>query len=787
EVVFAVAMTFMATRPQSARPSSAVASHHRAKTNKITLGMYRFRPGTSSLEKVGPVDVHTPVLTLLALLADDTSPFTVIVGRQSEPTAWYHTNKDGYVLKKHPAHCTWKHVREALCGGRHSPDYVATHDNKNIHWPVAVAKFDDGRLRVLTRHALLVLLKELETACPGQTNAVHPFCIQAFVPPAKRVRYISIYTLVRNVGDCHVVVAELTSNYKEQPHDNGDGSNDVDITKEPIEILEAVGYIVENSLMVESIKRTTLLLIHHVNRKQSASSTPVISKLIAEYMIHTKDNEVYLTAILGTETTILSTREDQGNNQGGRGGATHAVTKQVKAFARSLQGSTELYEAAERHASECQDEAAKLQQQVAALEVELDQVKAKLDTSTAHADAQRKIKCLEGRIELQDRQIATLESTVAVHEASAVTAAAGLDRERVLFCEALTASQAKVDSLTAVVAQLEREKSELHAQVLSQAHALHAAAGTVEALQGAVDKQKLLTHQVSSSLRELQVQVNLVEAENDKFKALLPFASVKKVNWCSKMHLHEFAMDWPEYRMEIGVLNRCLSAHFSVLKRIFSQFAKVKVPLVAPHIALGRTHPLLPNQLNYAQLVALLERCHIVTTRCSQFTPPQVEPLFTKCTAARWHQTHGPKLTTAGMSLPRGLLLVEFMELLVRVAHVRGGGKSGLVAESLHKMVEDCIYPHVHWKDVEAAAMVFTGYCFRDRDEVEPLAEETSTGPTFEWCQRHATRLHCLVACGYVEKASDGNLYNSMMVLSPDGTVVFNYRKVLRRLYVGID
>ncbi|ETV69454.1 hypothetical protein, variant 1 [Aphanomyces astaci] len=73
--------------------------------------------------------------------------------------------------------------------------------------------------------------------------------------------------------------------------------------------------------------------------------------------------------------------------------------------------------------------------------------------------------------------------------------------------------------------------------------------------------------------------------------------------------------------------------------------------------------------------------------------------------------------------------------------------------------------------------MVFTGYCFRDRDEVEPLAEETSTGPTFEWCQRHATRLHCLVACGYVEKASDGNLYNSMMVLSPDGTVVFNYRK----------
>ncbi|ETV93760.1 hypothetical protein H310_12326 [Aphanomyces invadans] len=725
-------MTFLATRPQSARPSTA---HHRTKTNKITLGTYRFRPGTSSLERVGPVDVHTPVLTLLGLMADDMSPLyhsvhhlkmhrfrahlpsTVIIGRHSEPCAWYYTNKEGYVLKKHAAHCTWKNVRDAFCG-RYTPRHMEHGQDKNVHWPVAVAKFDDGRMRVLTLHALYTLLRSLDAEFPAKTADIHPFCIQAFVPPAKRVRYISIYTLVRNIGDCHVVVAELASNYKEQSHDSG---HDVDVTKEPIEILEA-----EHSMMVESIKRTTLLLIHHVNRKNSASNTPVISKLIAEYMIHTKDNEVYLTAILGVSwqngdqvqmadfqtekirdlTAIDDVTNQARNNATGatvaKGLHQNAVVKQVKQFARSLQGSTELYEAAERHASECQAAAETLQAQVVELQAELEHVKAKLDTSTAHADAQRKIKCLEGRIELQEKEIAKLDATLAAYETNTAKATADLDRERVLFCEALKAAQVKIVTLTDTIAQLEQDKAQLNTQVSAHAQAMRAAAGTIEALQGAVDKQKLSTHQVSSSLRDLQIQLNAMEAENDKLKALVPFASVKKISWCSKMHLHDFAMEWPDYRMEIGVLNRALGAHYSVLKRIFTQYLTLKVPLIGPTIPLGRTHPLLSNQLNYAQLLACMETCHIITTR---FTPPQLEVLYTKCTAARWHQTHGPKLTTAGVSMPRGIVLIEFMELLVRVAHIRGGGKSGLVGEKFHTLVEDCIYPQVRWKDIEAVAL----------------------------------------------------------------------------------
>lgn len=77
--------------------------------------------------------------------------------------------------------------------------------------------------------------------------------------------------------------------------------------------------------------------------------------------------------------------------------------------------------------------------------------------------------------------------------------------------------------------------------------------------------------------------------------------------------------------------------------------------------------------------------------------------------------------------------------------------------------------------------MALTGYVFETRAHVEPLAEVAGAGETFAWCQRHAQRLHCLVLCGYVEKAkdneSDSSLYNAMMVVSPTGELVCNPRK----------
>jgi len=74
--------------------------------------------------------------------------------------------------------------------------------------------------------------------------------------------------------------------------------------------------------------------------------------------------------------------------------------------------------------------------------------------------------------------------------------------------------------------------------------------------------------------------------------------------------------------------------------------------------------------------------------------------------------------------------------------------------------------------------MVFTGYCFDKKEDVEAVAEHQD-GKTFQWCKAQASRLKCLIACGYVEKGNeDGVLYNSMMILSPEGELVYNARKV---------
>jgi len=72
--------------------------------------------------------------------------------------------------------------------------------------------------------------------------------------------------------------------------------------------------------------------------------------------------------------------------------------------------------------------------------------------------------------------------------------------------------------------------------------------------------------------------------------------------------------------------------------------------------------------------------------------------------------------------------------------------------------------------------MAFTGYVFKSKADVARVAEVAGQGQTFRWCQRQAHRLHCLVTCGYVEKEGV-LLYNSMLVVSPDGELVRNPRK----------
>ncbi|KAF4130047.1 Carbon-nitrogen hydrolase [Phytophthora infestans] len=72
--------------------------------------------------------------------------------------------------------------------------------------------------------------------------------------------------------------------------------------------------------------------------------------------------------------------------------------------------------------------------------------------------------------------------------------------------------------------------------------------------------------------------------------------------------------------------------------------------------------------------------------------------------------------------------------------------------------------------------MMFTGYVFDLKADVAQVAEVAGQGDTFHWCQHQALQLHCMVTCGYVEKEGE-LLYNSMMVVNPDGELVCNPRK----------
>ncbi|TDH72560.1 hypothetical protein CCR75_003676 [Bremia lactucae] len=78
--------------------------------------------------------------------------------------------------------------------------------------------------------------------------------------------------------------------------------------------------------------------------------------------------------------------------------------------------------------------------------------------------------------------------------------------------------------------------------------------------------------------------------------------------------------------------------------------------------------------------------------------------------------------------------------------------------------------------EVAKTSMAFTGYVFKTKADVTAMAEMAGKGRTFWWCRRQARRLRCIVTCGYVEKEGE-LLYNSMLVVSPDGELMCNPRK----------
>ena len=87
---------------------------------------------------------------------------------------------------------------------------------------------------------------------------------------------------------------------------------------------------------------------------------------------------------------------------------------------------------------------------------------------------------------------------------------------------------------------------------------------------------------------------------------------------------------------------------------------------------------------------------------------------------------------------------------------------------------------HEAWK-LGSQLVVFpelflTGYSFKNEAEAARVAER-ATGPTFRNMRGVAIELESYVAYGYLE-ADDAGLYNSCMIIGPDGEIRCKYRKV---------
>lgn len=72
--------------------------------------------------------------------------------------------------------------------------------------------------------------------------------------------------------------------------------------------------------------------------------------------------------------------------------------------------------------------------------------------------------------------------------------------------------------------------------------------------------------------------------------------------------------------------------------------------------------------------------------------------------------------------------------------------------------------------------LAFSGYDFRDRDELECLAEPFRDGPTAALLHELAKARNAVIVAGYAERAQEG-CYNSAMLVCPDDTA-HNYRKI---------
>ncbi|CAI4043910.1 amidase SKDI_10G2640 [Saccharomyces kudriavzevii IFO 1802] len=70
-----------------------------------------------------------------------------------------------------------------------------------------------------------------------------------------------------------------------------------------------------------------------------------------------------------------------------------------------------------------------------------------------------------------------------------------------------------------------------------------------------------------------------------------------------------------------------------------------------------------------------------------------------------------------------------------------------------------------------------TGYSFHSRKDILPHVTGKDEGPSFQLAKSISEKFQCYTIIGYPEKADEQKLYNSALVMNPQGKRIFNYRK----------
>jgi predicted amidohydrolase len=97
--------------------------------------------------------------------------------------------------------------------------------------------------------------------------------------------------------------------------------------------------------------------------------------------------------------------------------------------------------------------------------------------------------------------------------------------------------------------------------------------------------------------------------------------------------------------------------------------------------------------------------------------------------------------------------------------------------EKLAELIEEAAKERA--KIIVCPEMAISGYLFSNKESIIPFSEEP-LGETFQCFSPIAKKYQAYIICGYIEKESHSeNLYNSAMVISPQGDLITSYRKVL--------